>query len=417
MISDGTPAALIMFVAIFLLPLFLPLFRGNFPLMLIYWFVLGLHQAIAITNAYLFTTFGADLDAATFHRIGTELAGAEEFSIGIGGEFYINMLGVVYWVFGPSHLLGQQLSILAFSLSCIVLIKIVHLLGRAQYEVPILFCFGALPTMVLLGSVTMRESYQVLFFMLAVYFGLRCQISGKIRFLFGTVISALAMGLFHNGLILYAGFLITLVMTWRLRPASGLWMVSKLRLLSIVMIPLGVFGLMIALNVGPDIAGTNALKSATTGELLEYAALYREKSVTARATYGVTLDTSSWGAFIPSSLAVLFYYLFTPFPWQVGNLIDVYAFMEVLWRMTLIFYAIKEWRIAQGSLKEMFGFMLLLYFSMAFLWALGTTNYGTGMRHHMVHYWIIIVLGLPPLVDAFKTVALKTVVERHLLVE
>ena len=44
-------------------------------------------------------------------------------------------------------------------------------------------------------------------------------------------------------------------------------------------------------------------------------------------------------------------------------------------------------------------FLLVIYLSMSFLWALGTINYGTGMRHHVVAVWIVIMLGIPPLME------------------
>jgi hypothetical protein len=36
---------------------------------------------------------------------------------------------------------------------------------------------------------------------------------------------------------------------------------------------------------------------------------------------------------------------------------------------------------------------------MAVLWAAGTVNYGTATRHHMVHQWIVLLLGVPALVQ------------------
>lgn len=46
-------------------------------------------------------------------------------------------------------------------------------------------------------------------------------------------------------------------------------------------------------------------------------------------------------------------------------------------------------------------FLLILYFSMSLLWAMGTINYGTAMRHHIVPFWILVVLGAPPKLDRF----------------
>ena len=66
-------------------------------------------------------------------------------------------------------------------------------------------------------------------------------------------------------------------------------------------------------------------------------------------------------------------------------------------RMILIYFSVKQWCNACGTQRQLLGLMLILYFSMTFMWALGTTNYGTAMRHHMLSWWIIVIVGLPPL--------------------
>ena len=311
------------------------------------------------------------------------------------------MLGITYWLFGPSHLLGQQLSILAFAISCIILLKILRLFGVEQYGLPILIFFGAAPSMLMFGSVTLRESFQTLFFMLAVYCGLRALVSGKKVFFVWLVISSLAMGLFHHGLVLYAVFMIVAFATWRLKKATGILVVSRSRLTLFIMLPVIVFGLFAA---APNIQGMGTLALVADNQGLEYATKYREGSsaTEARASYGIELDASAWWTFLYSSLNLYVHYLFAPFPWNIDSFADTIAAIEALWRMVLIFHSIKLWRSCHGLHRNLFGLMLLLYFSMTFLWALGTTNYGTAIRHHMPSYWLILVMGGPPFIDAVR---------------
>ena len=80
-----------------------------------------------------------------------------------------------------SHLLGEQSSILAFAFSCIILFKIIRQLGLENYSFPALIFFGTLPIIVLLASVTLRESYEILFFMLVVYFGIKISNADKLN--------------------------------------------------------------------------------------------------------------------------------------------------------------------------------------------------------------------------------------------
>lgn len=36
------------------------------------------------------------------------------------------------------------------------------------------------------------------------------------------------------------------------------------------------------------------------------------------------------------------------------------------------------------------------------MWALGTKNYGMAIRHHLVPYWIIVLLGTPVLAESLN---------------
>jgi hypothetical protein len=71
--------------------------------------------------------------------------------------------------------------------------------------------------------------------------------------------------------------------------------------------------------------------------------------------------------------------------------------VEVILRATFIFFSVLGWWKAVGLQKRLLGLMLVLYISMSFLWALGTTNYGTATRHHILTWWIIVMLGIPTL--------------------
>ena len=138
--------ALIIFIVTLSLPFLFRELRQNKIVLLAYLFIAGLHQLVAVINAFWFAVVAADADANSFDRIGFELAQSGVFSFAIGSKFYENMLGVVYWLFGSSHFLGEQLSIMAFSLSCVILIKILRQLNLSQYQAQILKAFGVLPT-------------------------------------------------------------------------------------------------------------------------------------------------------------------------------------------------------------------------------------------------------------------------------
>tara|TARA_Y100001934_G_C12143641_1_gene673756 strand:- start:405 stop:935 length:531 start_codon:yes stop_codon:yes gene_type:complete len=121
----------------------------------------------------------------------------------------------------------------------------------------------------------------------------------------------------------------------------------------------------------------------------------RTGGVVGRTTYSIPLDFSSPYTTAYSYFLLYVHYLFAPFPWQIKNLMDVGSFMESMSRMVLLCFSVMHWYHAYGVQRRLLMLMLILFFSMSFMWALGTTNYGTAMRHNMLSWWILTIVGVP----------------------
>ncbi len=243
--------------------------------------------------------------------------------------------------------------------------------------------------------------------MLSVYWGLRFHLKPAKEAMIFCVFSALIMGLFHRALILYALFLVPVLFLFFpkqiFNSLKNIWCSSKWRLITISLILILITGILI-IGVLSNVEGLEAMESFLSGKGLKYAVEYRERLIFemaphARANYGIMLDTSSVGSLIRTTSLLFLYYLFAPFPWQVSELIDLYGAAESLLRFLLITFSIISWYRADGVQHRIWGLLLVIYFSMTFLWATGTVNYGTSIRHHILTNWIIIILGGPVLID------------------
>jgi hypothetical protein len=416
--------AICLVVFSFLLPIFVRDLRKSLSVMLGYWFVIFFHQVVALLNIISLTTgqrkwIPGSMDANTFHFIAKELALNGEIiyrgtSLSVplspesflkGGPFYYELLGTAYKWFGVSHLFGEQLTILTFALSCIIFLRIKLQLGIERYNALSLIFFGAMPSMVLHGSVTLREPYQVLFFMLAVYYGMKISVRRKLSLssIFLMVVSALLMAVFHEALLIYAVFLIFMFSVWLPRPLSRVGNIKKIHLIAMVAIPLFLFCIVVV--SGEGFVGLRFIQvlfkdwDLNYGLFLRNMASWRHSSgtIVGRATYDIVLDTASIFTMTFSVIKIYAYYLFAPFPWMVKNILDIYGLLESILRMTLIYFSLKHWFNACGMQRRRLGLMLVLYISMSLMWAMGTTNYGTAMRHNMVTWWIIVILGVPSL--------------------
>ena len=197
-IEPGFLVAMCICLVTLIMPVFSRELRQSKSMVVGYWFMVGLHQTVAFVNAYIIglgTVVEPFPDARGLQLWGEKLAMSGDLHFSLGSEFYKHALGAVYSWFSPSHLLGEQLSILAFALSCIVFLKILRHLEVERYRLFTLLAFGACPTMILYGSITVRESYEVFFFMLTVYFGIKMARKGGINpYLIALILSALAAG-------------------------------------------------------------------------------------------------------------------------------------------------------------------------------------------------------------------------------
>jgi hypothetical protein len=418
-ILNDWPGWLLIFVSFYITIRFRKKWKDD-HLTLALCFVLAMHHVVALINTYLFTIHGADADANRFHRLAVEWVASGKLLMIVGAEFYQQLLGIFYRIFSPSHLFGEELSIIAFLFSCFVLIKLIHLMNLKKYQVGLLLMFGLLPTNLVLCSVTLRESYQILFFMLSVYWGLRFHLESTKGAMVFCVFSALIMGFFHRALILYMLFLLPVLFLWFPKQVSSSpdsrCHFSKKRFIVFGAIIILIIGILI-MGILLEIEGLDALTSVFSGKGLKYAVDFRtrlmfEMAPDSRANYGIMLDTSSLGSLIKTTALVYIYYLFAPFPWQITNWLDVYAFVESLLRFILILLSIISWYRSEGLQRSIWGLLLIIYFSMTLLWSTGTVNYGTSIRHHLLTNWIIVILGGSELVEHIGK-PLANILQKH----
>lgn len=411
-VGVGDAWAVVIGAATFLVPFAFPSLRRDRGAMLIVWASLLLHQVAATVNAFARLVPGGELDALTFHRQGVEWLVDARLTLGFDGHMYVQMLGVLYRAFGPSRLLGAQTSVLAFVLAAGTVSALADELGVARWRRWILAGFALLPTTVFLTSVTLREGLQILFFATATYWAVRYLRTHSPAALLATVGSVLALALWHKGLMLMVPLIPLLAVAWpsgrAARRPAGSVAVRRLKrvglaLAAIAMVAgLARFGMRIATS--GTAGGTEVISALGQERALEYAAKYRSGGIgnRARADYGVALDASSPGRLAVSLPLVYVHYLFAPFPWQVRAAVDLYGAAEALARLLLAVGAVVHVARAGPERRAPLLFCLVLFGAMTFVWALGTVNYGTAIRHHLVSNWLLLLLGVPPVVEAAR---------------
>ena len=378
------------------------------------WFCIVLHHAVALVNTYVCTVIGADLDASRFHSTGVALAELPKlewvvgrFALGeiivpveVSGHWiseshhnYMNSLGYIYRAFGPSLLLGGELSVLAFTLSCVVLVRLVSLLDLERFRIGIILLFGLLPSAAIFRSVTLRESWQALFFLLSVYWAIRLRKRPGIRIFSFVLMSAFCMALLHDGLKGYIMFFLPVCICWGItfRSRKTVLLECYARFLFAGLLVACV--IMLIQKMGWYLTIEDALNRIDNFHQASTA-----KGFLGRTNFAFPLDASSALGIVKTIPMVFGQYMFAPFPWQVENVKDICALLESMLRFVLLFFAVSSWRRSSGEVRSYYNFLLIIYLGMELLWALGTVNWGTATRHHVLGHSVIVLLGGPGLI-------------------
>jgi len=352
--------------------------------------VIVVHQMLAVYNAFSLEFIGSQADALDFHIEAARTAREGGFRLELGAGLYTNVLAVAYMWLGESLLLGQELSILATTVALVVYVKLLYALRLEAYRLALIALFGLLPSMVVMGSATLREPWEILMLVGSVYLAVVPAWPWWSRF---AAIFALcvALSVLHKGLLVYSVFLFLLFLLWRGRVEAGARPGYARTFLYCValMIPLaGVVYALAGIRLGGEV-----VRAILDLDVLGYMERYHEtlQAQSGRASYQV-LDPSTAWAFARTIIPSYLYYMFAPFPWQVEEWVDVYASLESLLRLACVLVIAGTWRVADDECKAQCVLLFLIYVSLTLLWSLGTANYGQAIRHHLLTNWILFLL-------------------------
>ncbi len=168
----------------------LKILDSRWLLWFVFFFAIVVHVILAWYDAYIALLPGGDKDALRFHGNAMEIAKDNlDFQFTMGAVFYDHVLGTFYKNFVANKFWGNLFSVAGSALAMFFFIKCMDTLNLKSGQSLFLFLFAFDPTILIHGSITLRESYELLFFVMAVFFLLRIidSKSNKELFLFTTL--------------------------------------------------------------------------------------------------------------------------------------------------------------------------------------------------------------------------------------
>ena len=301
---------------------------------------------------------------------------------------YTAFCALVYKVFGRNPLLLQDINICLWALILHCVPKITSLFGSPRAARPALWICAVLPSGIFYSTVILRESVCTIWIVYGAYYWLRATKRFNLGDYFLCVVCFGLASLVHYGCIVLLMALVVITIFGARKeaafsPMKKLWFVCGIGGFSLLLgLVLFRYGLLDSL--APKFSQENLSLEAVGGENLSLDDL-------ARTDYMSGLRSNSLAGLSWTAPIRFLLFLFTPLPWMVKKIIDLMAFADAMvfvWIFIVIFRA-RKWIIHD---RLMLGMLLCCLIGM-FVFAMGTVNFGTAVRHRAKFFPIVVALA------------------------
>jgi len=338
---------------------------------------------MAISNSFFINLKGAEVDAERFLAHAVTWAESGTIGLVIDAEFFIQFLGTFVYLFDLNEFGLTVIGIFVFYTAYFFMLYKFGAgsRGGALFVILItLMCLFSPSVMLRIGAL-LREPYVVFSITFVVYFGVQFLRQKKVRFLLYSIAFMLCGLFFHKAVLAFAPVYLVIILFFAMNVSIKSFIYSGLFLSLTFML------ISQALPSFVDLRGGEALGVLMSGDFSDAERIVGYKSGREfRTTYDYGADFGSLGGIIITAIKANLYYYFAPFPWQIRTAIDVFSFLENTIRFFVIMYVLRYvfsgYKLISGDRKVLL-FIMVCYFLLNTIWSIGTSNYGTGSRHHI----------------------------------
>lgn len=338
-----------------------------------------LRVIVCFCNAFSGPSLGADLDALTFHLTALANMGEPHFQPPLSAWLYADYLSIIYELTFPSLFLGGIASIIFWLFSALVLYKITELFMMTKIQkfyAMSLFCL--MPSSILFTSITLREAYEILFINISLYSFFKIYLTNKLRYYVLAIFSIFMSSILHIALLIPTCSLLFFAILLRFN--------KKNIYFTVFVISMFVLFLNLLLT---ESYNENYYNFYQTISDFRFAA----SSIEARANFSSMSELDRY--FNISSIPQYFLlYMTEPLPWRLNSFLDFGVMIENLIRLLLVFSSFYSFFKLQGDRKKLIFVLLTTYLLTETIWAIGSVNYGTAIRHHLVSLGLLSITSI-----------------------
>ena len=329
---------------------------------------------LAIDYGTAFPVLHSGADTEMFHRIASENALKGNYDRQLTN--YTIILTWLYILLGECRLIAQYINVL-FGMGVLVyLAKTFETLDlNEKLKKKALLIAVLFPHLIIFSGILLREVWVQFFVVISLFYFVRWLKHNRIGLLLLTVISVLAASWMHAGtLLVTVGYLIAFAFYY---PKLEKSKVSFGAVITLCFLILGSIVFLTFTDVFTD-----KFNSFELGTLQEYG-LHNVVVHGGESAYLTWINPNSPFQLLLFSPLKMFYFLFSPIPLDWRGLQDVIAFfLDAVIYLFLIYTTLKYYgKLENGMKKNILKYLLIAVFFSVFVFAYGTTNAGTAIRH------------------------------------
>ncbi|OUU28717.1 MAG: hypothetical protein CBB97_04015 [Candidatus Endolissoclinum sp. TMED37] len=403
---------------ILILLVIIKLFKKDQTILKLLLFAFFLRASLVIINNYFFPLPGSTFDARTFELIASNIS--EQYGLAVLFEMFQNdvylmsrIISIFYTLTSRSEMMAQGISIGIGTTSVYLVYYLSSMLWKKKDAIKAAWLYSFFPSILLYSAITLREVYINFFLLLTLIacvalikqlFKNKNEIKitfslSEFKLLIVITIGFLILKYFHGPIFLgYLSFLSFIVFYYIRKEfvnvKKGIIKLNLLFMFSLVVAPVLLFYFSI-LSI-PYIPAFEELVK------MDDILLRRFRLGTVSAVHGeLGASFPKWTIpsdmtdFFPKVFIRIFYFLYSPFPWDIKRTVHIFGFFDVIFILYLT-YGIWNNRIQIWQNPET-RVLLLILLTFIFIYGVGSSNFGTSIRHKSKFIFIAICLIAPKL--------------------
>lgn len=324
---------------------------------------------LVFTDVYLFRLPDAGADDDSFYQTAYQYyTNGEKFNFNAYGGYFTYILYLLMNIIGPDRVGVQFINILFSMISLIALMNILNKLNlnlKCKKIIMLSMCF--MPYIMFSNSMLRRDTLISTLLILSIQEFINWLYEKKIKFCVKSCLYVILASLFHVAVIfafaIYSIFYVLYNHNLKRVKIAG---IGKIKII-IILIILILFGIYFFTNFNTKFSSVDSIEDI-------YSTVNRSKG---GSVYLTNVKINTLPQLVIWTPVKLFYFIFSPVPWNWRNILDICAFLlDSCFYLYFIVSYIKS-KNKNSSSKCLF----LCFLTVALVFALGTFNSGTAIRH------------------------------------